>query len=109
MKRSEGERTRARVVLDRLRACLRGVELALDDANTPVGNEAGQAVTQTATELAVLLAKLDAYQRAEQDQRSMVRIPTEAELETGRAALAHPICPICRNLKNSAPCQASHP
>lgn len=79
MKRSEGERTRARVVLDRLRACIKGVELALDDANTPVGNEAGQAVTQTATELAVLLAKLDAYQRAEQDQRSMVQIPTPGD------------------------------
>ena len=109
MKRSEGERERATHVLTRLRGILGGIELALRDEGTPVGNEAGQAVTQTAVELAVLLAKLDAYQRAEQDQRSMVRIPTEAELEAGRAALAHPICPTCRNLKNSAPCQASHP
>jgi hypothetical protein len=66
-KRSEGERIRARHVIERLRACLQGIDLALDDESTPVGNEAGQAITQTATELAVLLAKLDAYQRTEQD------------------------------------------
>lgn len=75
MKHSEGERIRAKHVLDRLRACIKGVEIALQDESTPVGNEAGQAVTQNAIELAVLLAKLDAYQRAEQDQRSMVPLP----------------------------------
>jgi hypothetical protein len=112
MKRSEGERIRARAVLDRLRACIRGIELALDDEGTPVGNEAGQAVTQTAIELAVMLAKLDAYQRAEQDQRRMVPIPTEEELREGRKALAHPLsdrCSYCGNPVNSADCQRSHP
>ena len=69
MKRSDGERIRAREVLDRLRACIQGVELALDDENTPIGNEAGQAVTNTAIQLAMLLAKLDAYQRSEHDQK----------------------------------------
>lgn len=65
--RSDGERIRARHTIARLRGCLDGVELALADARTPVGHEAGQALTQTAIELAVLLARIDAYQRAEAD------------------------------------------
>lgn len=68
--RSEGERIRARHTIARLLGCIRGVELALDDVRTPVGHEAGQAVTQTAIELAVLLARIDAYQRAEADHET---------------------------------------
>lgn len=93
MKRSEGERIRARAVIERLRACIKGIEIALDDKETPIGNEAGQAVTQTAIEISVLLAKIDAYQRSEQDQRSTVQIPTESELDARRAALVHPFKP----------------
>jgi hypothetical protein len=77
MSRSEGERTRALHVLTRLRGCLEGVELALRDEGTPVGSEPGNAVMQTAFELGTLLAKLDAYQRAEYDQKTMVRAPTD--------------------------------
>lgn len=106
MKRSEGERVRARAVLDRLRACIKGVELALDDESAPVGNEAGQAVTQTAIELAVLLAKLDAYQRAEQDQRSMVQIPTERNREA--LAPKHMMCScLAADLDTSDPLNCS--
>ena len=75
MKRSDGERVRAEHVIKRLRGCLDGVEIALRDMNTPVGHEAGQAVTGAAVELAVLLAKLDAYQRAELD--ALVGKPVE--------------------------------
>ena len=68
MTRSEGERVRAQHILKRLRGCLDGVEIALQDP-CPVGYEAGGAVTQTAVELAIALAKLDAYQRSEWDER----------------------------------------
>lgn len=67
--RSDGERVRAEQVIRRLRACIAGIELALSDHDTPIGNEGGQAITSTAIELAVLLAKLDAYQRSEADAR----------------------------------------
>lgn len=75
MKRSDGERVRAEHVIKRLRGCLDGVEIALRDDMAPVGLEAGQAVSQTAVELAILLAKLDAYQRAELD--ALVGKPVE--------------------------------
>lgn len=68
MTRAEGERTRAEHVIQRLRAVLDGVEIGLRDTTTPIGNEGGQAVAHTAMELTVVLAKLDAYQRAESDR-----------------------------------------
>lgn len=67
MKRSEGERVRAAHIIERLRATIHGIEVALQDHRTPVGAECGQAITGTACDLAVTLAKLDAYQRAEND------------------------------------------
>jgi len=124
-------------VLTRLRACLDGVEIAVRDEGTPVGPEAGNAIMQTSFELGTILAKLDAYQRAELDQRAMIPIPTEEELRAGRKALAHPMgvgiinprgvrnaieaaiayllheegkhCLHCGNFVNSVDCQRSHP
>ena len=67
MDRSKGETIRARHVIERLSNCLKGVELALKEDNLPVGFEAGNAVCQTALELAVLLGRRDAYLLAERD------------------------------------------
>ena len=65
---SEGEVIRARHVVARLQATLSSIEIVLNQADKiPVGHDAGNAVAQTALELAVLLAKIDAYQRAEQE------------------------------------------
>jgi hypothetical protein len=72
-KSSEGERTRATHVLSRLKACLQGVEIALRDENTPIGHETGNAVMQTAFELGTILAKLDAYQRSELDNKDNLK------------------------------------
>jgi len=69
--RSDGERERAKHIVSRLRGCLEAIEIGLKDP-LPIGNEAGEAVTKTAIELAVVLAKLDAYSRMEADQMSNV-------------------------------------
>ena len=65
LSRADGERIRARHALARLRACLEATEIALRDDRSPVGYGAAQAVTETAVELAMTLARLDAYARAE--------------------------------------------
>lgn len=122
MKRSEGERLRAAHAIKRLRGCIEGIEIALRDHGEPIGYDAGNAITQTALELAVILARLDAYTRAEEDQRGMIPIPTEEELRAGREALAHPMsvrvpprepvtlpCPVCKQPRGSAACQRNHP
>lgn len=72
--RSDGERERARHIISRLQRCIDGLEIALRDYSTPIGLEPGEAVTQTSIELAVVLAKLDAYMRAEQDQKQLLKI-----------------------------------
>lgn len=100
IKRSDGERERAVHAVSRLRACLDGVDIALRDHDTPIGNEAGNAVVHTAFELGILLAKLDAYQRIELDQHRMILIPTEAELQAGRKVLSHPM--VVGTIENSA-------
>lgn len=66
MKRSDGERERARHILKRFHSIVKAVEFALDDESSPPGYDSGEAVTRTAVELAVVLAKLDAYMRTEQ-------------------------------------------
>ena len=73
MKRSEGERFRADHAITRLRNCIEGIEIALRDHDTPIGYDAGNALTQTALELAVILARLDAYARAEADHAEKKR------------------------------------
>lgn len=65
MKRSEGERVRARHILQRFHGIVKAIELALEDGSTPVGYDSGEAITRTAVELAVVLAKMDAYERME--------------------------------------------
>ena len=72
--RSDGERERAKHIISRLRRCIDGLETGLRDYSTPIGLEAGEAITQTSIELAVVLAKLDAYMRAEQDQNQLLKI-----------------------------------
>lgn len=61
-----GELTRVRHALERVRATLHGVELALKDAERgiPPGSEAGQALATGTLEVATGLAKVDALMRA---------------------------------------------
>ena len=67
--RSDGERERAKHIISRLRRCIDGLETGLRDYSTPIGLEPGEALTQTS-----ILAKLDAYMRAEQDQNQLLKI-----------------------------------
>jgi hypothetical protein len=64
--RSDDERARMKHTIDRLRATLDAVEVALA-LRGPFGTEAAQAITQTSTELACQIAKHDAYELAEAD------------------------------------------
>jgi hypothetical protein len=66
MKRSEGERFRATHAIGRLQSNLKALERSLREGGA-IGYDAGNAITQTAIELAVILARLDAYTRAEAD------------------------------------------
>jgi hypothetical protein len=65
--RSDGERERAKHIISRLRGCIDGLEIGLRDYSAPIGLEAGEAITQTSIEL-------DAYMRAEQDQKQLLKI-----------------------------------
>lgn len=67
-KRSSGERERARHILKRFHGIVQAIEYTIDDENTPPGYDSGEAITRTAVELAVVLAKLDAYMRTEQPE-----------------------------------------
>lgn len=72
--RSDDERTRLRHEISKARAILDGIMLAIEDVSTPPGGDGGQAITQQATTIAVRLARLDAYMRAEADTRLNKRI-----------------------------------
>lgn len=65
MTRADAERKRALHELELLLATCQGVELVLLDAHEPPGFEVAQALTGTAVKLALTLARLDAYMRAE--------------------------------------------
>lgn len=55
-----GERARLRPAIDRMRACLGAVEIALDNAGTgPIGSEAAGALVMTANEIAGQIARHD--------------------------------------------------
>ena len=60
MTRSEGERTRLRHAIERMRATIVNVELAIGMPG-PIGLETAGAVTITATEIATTIARLDTY------------------------------------------------
>ena len=64
----EGERIRIVHRMDRIKAQLHALELALAEshAGIPPGPECGQALTQEATSISVAFGRLDAYIRAEQ-------------------------------------------
>ena len=62
------QRVRARQAIERLRACMGSVELALAQEDVTPGLYAGQALTSTAIDVATILARLDAYLRAEADR-----------------------------------------
>lgn len=64
--RSEEERTRALHEIVRLRAIIDGVEIAVRDADCPPGFDAAQAVSDAASRLAMTIARIDAYMRAEE-------------------------------------------
>lgn len=64
MKASEGEEIRAREKLRTLRTILNSVEYDLEHPEPP-GPATGQAVAHAANDLAMTLARLDAYRRAE--------------------------------------------
>lgn len=59
------ERTRIKHTVSRLRAMLDSLEIALTMPG-PIG-EAGNAIAQTGTEIAVEVARADAYERVEHD------------------------------------------
>lgn len=63
--RADGERTRARDQITRLRTMLDSVMLDVEARGYPPGVNAAQAVTEAAISLAMTMAKLDAYLRAE--------------------------------------------
>ncbi len=69
MSRADGERVRLVHSIARMRATLDGLELAIGMGG-PVGLEAAQAVILTATEIALQVAKLDAYDLAAADARA---------------------------------------
>ena len=67
MTRAQGERVRLRHTLERAIQILRGVEIALDHEHGPPGCDAAQAIAGVGVEIAMGLARLDAYMRAEGD------------------------------------------
>lgn len=70
MTRSEAERVRVGHHISRLRATLMGLEVALRDrAGGPPGADVAQALVHTASDLAMCLARIEAYERAETDPR----------------------------------------
>lgn len=69
MTRAEGERERLLHSIARMRSTLIGLEKALT-MNGPVGLEAAQAVVMSATEIALQVAKLDAYDLVENDAKA---------------------------------------
>lgn len=69
--RLEGERTRVAASIGRLRDFLEAIERDVKlSKRTPIGIYTAQGMVQTATDLAMQLAKMDAYQRAEDDSNS---------------------------------------
>lgn len=74
--RASGERVRLRHSVERLRAQAGGIDKALK-LNGPIGHEAAQAVVTSALEIAMLIARHDAFARCERDaadarQREMI-------------------------------------
>lgn len=67
MSRSDSERIRAREQVGRLLAMLGAISIDIEACGYPPGIEAAQAVTQASVSLAMTMAKLDAYVRAEED------------------------------------------
>ena len=65
--RSSGERIRIQHQMDRLKAVIKALEIALEDEGNPPSHDSIGALSQTANELCVSLAKLEAYDRAEKD------------------------------------------
>ena len=73
MSRSGDERVRLAHTIARLRACIDGLEVALRDEHVPIGLDASQAVVMTAVEVSTVVARLDAYTRAERDALAAAR------------------------------------
>ena len=67
MKRSAAERVRLQHALGRMRSCIDSIEIALAQT-APPGTQEAQSILETAGTVVIGLAKLDAYQRAEEDQ-----------------------------------------
>lgn len=68
MKRSEGEHIRMRHSIERMKATMVNLEKAVS-FNGPIGNDVSQAVLTTACEIAMQIAKHDAYLLAEEDSK----------------------------------------
>lgn len=60
MKRSDGEKVRMRHAIERMRATLNSLEAAMTQ-NVPFGAQTAEAVTGTALEIAMQVAKHDAF------------------------------------------------
>lgn len=68
MSRSQGERTRLEHSLQRQRARIDAIEIALRLPG-PIGGDIAQGIVQGALEIAMQIAKHDAYEIAEQDAK----------------------------------------
>lgn len=64
MKLSEGERIRLAHAVSRLKATVKAMEIVLRTPGVPT-DDAGQSLVQVAVEISNLLAKINAYERAE--------------------------------------------
>ncbi len=93
--RREGERVRVRHAIERMRAHLGGLEVALR-LPTPIGTEAAEGITRTALEIAMNIAKHDAYDQAERDAlpRTCTRCGDTHEMKLGNRKVPCTGCPV---------------
>lgn len=67
--RVEGERIRVKHYLDQLEATVASLRMTLSHERWPAGFAQPQSLLETAGLVAMTLARLDAYQRAEEDAK----------------------------------------
>lgn len=70
MSRAEGERTRLEHSLQRQRAQINAIEIALRLPG-PIGGDIAQGIVQGALEIAMQIARHDAFELAEQDAKNV--------------------------------------
>ena len=86
--RSAAEIVRMRHAIARMRWMLQGLESAITQGNTPLGNDTAGAITQQALEIALQVAKHDAYLLAEDDAKKELLADLLTDKETSANARA---------------------